>query len=139
VQLVKVPGTKGRKLYQVLRWSDGGSKNGGFPSDTREESDPEKAHVVSSLGPDGKTHHPVLDIDVPAELIPSTTPGHSHLYLDVDMNWGQLQMLLAALHAAGIIERGYMDASIARGFTCVRLPWVKKPVPRTPDNPEMEP
>lgn len=123
----RVPGTLDRKYYRVLKWSDGGSrKPGAFPDRTQEEA-LERADVISSLAPDGKTHRPVLDIDIPAELIASTTPGHSHLYLDIDLCWGRYMMLLAALHAAGIIERGYMDASVARGFTCVRLPWVKKP------------
>lgn len=32
----------------------------------------------------------------------------------------------AALAAAGIIEQGYANASIARGYSAIRPPWEKK-------------
>jgi hypothetical protein len=68
----------------------------------------------------------VLDLDLPAQLIPSSTPGHFHLYLDVELSHSTYMDLLTALAAAGIIERGYADASRERGYTAVRLPWVRK-------------
>lgn len=71
-------------------------------------------------------HRPVLDIDFPAALIPSTTPGHFHLYLDKPMGWSKYRQLLGSLSDAGIIEQGYANASADRGYTSVRLPWVKK-------------
>lgn len=71
-------------------------------------------------------HRPVLDLDVPAFLVPSSTPGHSHLYIDRLLNWDAYRQLLTALGRAGIIEDGYVGASIARGHTAVRLPWVPK-------------
>jgi hypothetical protein len=76
-------------------------------------------------------HYPVLDLDIPARLIPSSTSGHSHLYIDKLLSWSQYKELLTALANAGIIEDGYAGASIARGHTAVRLPWVTKgePVP----------
>lgn len=71
-------------------------------------------------------HRPVLDIDFPAKLIPSSTEGHFHLYLDKEMTWEQYEKLLLALVEADILEPGYVSASIARGHTCVRLPGVSK-------------
>lgn len=71
-------------------------------------------------------HRPILDLDIPAHLIPSTTPGHGHLYLDKVLTWSQYVTLLDCLAAVGIIEPGYRDASIAREFTAVRLPWIRK-------------
>ena len=71
-------------------------------------------------------HRPVLDIDIPARLIPSSTPGHHHLYLDVDMPWDKYEALLKALADAGVIEQGYLLAALDRGATFVRLPWVGK-------------
>lgn len=68
----------------------------------------------------------MVDLDVPATLIPSTTPGHSHLYIDVPVNWSDYQLLLDALALVGAVEPGYVQASKARGFTSLRLPWVKK-------------
>lgn len=62
----------------------------------------------------------------PAFVIASTTPGHGHLYVDKAMTWSTYQDLLGALVNAGVLEPGYVGASEARGWTCVRLPWVRK-------------
>lgn len=100
-----------------------------------ETTDIEKAQAVTSrvaeprawLGPDdAPRHRVVLDIDMEAELIPSSTPGHYHLYLDHELPWPKYEALLLALAAAGVIEEGYAEACIRRGASCVRLPWVKK-------------
>ena len=85
----------------------------------------EAAHIILSADDDGM-HRPVLDIDFPAALIPSSTPGHFHLYLDKQMNFATYVILLDALAAAGVIEKGYASVSKARGYTSARLPWVKK-------------
>lgn len=74
----------------------------------------------------GIMHRPVLDIDFPATVIPSTTPGHGHLYIDKLLTWDQYEKLLNVLAEVGIIEQGYAGASIARQHTAVRLPWVRK-------------
>ena len=71
-------------------------------------------------------HRVVLDIDHDAALIPSTTPGHFHLMIDVTMEFEKYEKLLTALAAAGIIEQGYANASIARGYSAIRPPWEKK-------------
>lgn len=71
-------------------------------------------------------HRPILDIDFPAELIPSSTDGHFHLYLDKPMTWKQYKKLLNVLSEVGVIEHGYARASIDRGYSSTRLPWVKK-------------
>ena len=82
--------------------------------------------ISSETAASNHVHRPVLDIDVPARLVPSSTPGHHHLYLDVDLTWGRYRDLLAALAAAGVIEDGYVRAAEARGATHARLPWVRK-------------
>lgn len=69
---------------------------------------------------DAVMHAPALDIDVPARLVPSSTPGHSHLYIDVPMDWATYSNLLRALGAAGILETGYVEASIRQGATFLR-------------------
>lgn len=87
----------------------------------------EEAQVITSLVAGGGGQHKlVLDVDLPAQLIPSTTEGHFHLYVDTVIEHDKWEALLIALAEAGVIEPGYMRASIARGFTAVRLPWVKK-------------
>lgn len=93
-----------------------------------ETADLDKACVATSLVRSlGEPRHMLmLDIDSEAFLIPSSTPGHNHLYVDARMTTDQLETLLDALTAAGIIEPGYANASKSRGYTSLRLPWVKK-------------
>lgn len=79
-------------------------------------------------------HKPVLDIDMPVTLVPSTTPGHFHLYIDKELDWFAYAGLLTALAQCGIIEDGYLGASLQRGYSACRLPWVKKE-PTTDDQP----
>lgn len=71
-------------------------------------------------------HAPVIDLDIPHHLEPSTTPGHSHLYLDIEMTWWQYRGLLRALWKAGIIEKGFYKMSLKRKQSFVRAPGVKK-------------
>jgi hypothetical protein len=87
------------------------------------------AHIVLSTDDNG-WHRPVLDIDFPAALIPSSTEGHFHRYLDKKLSTSQYMKLLDALAEAGIIEQGYASVSEARGYTSARLPWVKKKATR---------
>ena len=71
-------------------------------------------------------HMPVIDLDVPAYLLPSSTKGHSHLYIDVPVSADKYMELLHLLADMGIVERGYANVSEKKGYSSVRLPWVKK-------------
>lgn len=84
-----------------------------------------EANLCSSLTPDFK-HKPVLDIDVPARLYPSSTEGHSHLYIDVEMTHEQYTKLIDVLAEVGILGKGIAKQLEVRGVTTARLPWVKK-------------
>jgi len=87
-----------------------------------------EANLISSLCDDGR-HMPVLDIDrMPVKVVESSTPGNFHLYIDRPMTWAAYARLLAALGAAGILEAGYVSASLERGATYVRKPGVRKAV-----------
>ena len=86
----------------------------------------EEADVISSEI-DADRHAPCIDIDVPARFIPSSSPGHGHLYFDVEMTWEQYLAILTALADAGVVEQGYLNASTLRKGTHLRLPWVRKP------------
>lgn len=88
----------------------------------------DQANLVSSNVP-GKegVHAPVLDLDLPAKLVPSSTPGHHHLYIDIEVEQDKYWNLLDALADCGIIERGYANASKRKGGTFVRVPGVIKP------------
>ena len=90
-------------------------------------ADEDHANLVSSRLENGH-HSPVLDVDFPARLEPSSTPGHFHLYLEgIEMSWPTYEALLVALGEAGVIGPGYLRHSIAREQTMVRRPHIKKP------------
>ena len=81
------------------------------------------------LLPTEHRHRLILDIDHDVKVIPSSTPGHHHLYIDVDMPRPVLEHLLKALAEAGVIEEGYAAASLAQGYTTVRMPGTVKGTP----------
>lgn len=89
------------------------------------EADIDKAVLMSSKAKNGK-HRPIIDLDLAAHVIPSSTKGHGHLYINKELTWKEYQKLLNVLADLDIIEKGYRGASLARGYTAVRLPWVKK-------------
>lgn len=80
----------------------------------------------SQLAMDNNKHCPSLDIDFMCELIPSSTDGHFHLYIDAPMSWDEYQELLHVLAKVGILQEGYVGASIKRGATFLRKPGVYK-------------
>lgn len=101
----------------------------GFDEGVREWAEVgQGANLVSSLRRDTfiERHAVILDLDVPAYLVPSSTEGHSHLYIDVKCSREDYFNLLHALADCGVIEEGYARASEAKGATFLRLPWVKK-------------
>lgn len=123
--VIKDFATKGRKTFEVSNWGTS-SQDDALEKD-RKPAPIENSHVISSeLEKDSGYHKPVIDIDVPIRVFPSTTPGHFHLYIDYNVQWDDYVHLLYAMAQAGIVERGYVDASIQRGGTHVRLPWVSK-------------
>lgn len=121
--------------YKVLNW--GVDSNAPDMTD-RDVARVEDADVVSSLHRnrtnEGRRHALVIDIDHPAWLVKSTTPGHHHLYVDVPGGIPDTiyMALLGTLADAGVIEHGYAGASQQRRHSDVRLPWIKKPAPGQP-------
>lgn len=109
-------------------------EDGDYTNETIPVEDLDCAEVITSQSNipdvwgdrDGGFHRPILDIDFPVVVIPSTTPGHNHLYIDRPMPWRNYAKLLKVLAEVDIIEWGYADASIEREHSAVRLPWVKK-------------
>jgi hypothetical protein len=116
-------------LYKVTKWT---TNSGDGWSDTRElVSDLDEANIITSQLADKPGYHTVmLDLDVPAKLVPSSTDGNSHLYIDVEVDWHSYVRLLHALAECGIIERGYLNVSVKNHLTSLRLPWVKREDPR---------
>lgn len=134
---------------QRLAWVD--FNRGGYTEEEEAEgrvvldSPPEESNVMTSLvdlasasgrslvGADRTTnpqdvvlHRPVIDIDHRVTVIESSTVGHSHFYVDLMMPWEDLVKLLEVMAEIGLVEPGYVNASKARGYTAVRLPWISK-------------
>jgi hypothetical protein len=101
-------------------------KNGSYINETIPIEELDKADVVTSKSSIKDFHRPVLDIDFPIAIIESSTKGHYHLYMDKKLSWFEYEKLLRVLEEVGIIEEGYLYASLDREFTSVRLPWVGK-------------
>lgn len=129
----------GLRMFRVLNW------RGGYEEpDDRVLADLPNAHVVTSGIVDSeysagdnraryKRHKVVLDIDHEASLIPSSTPGHYHLYIDVEVEEGRYWSMLQAMAEAGVLEEPYERISVDRGHSDVRLPWIDKPVKPEPE------
>jgi len=73
-----------------------------------------------------RMHRPMLDLDFPAKLVPSTTPGHSHLYIDVAVHEVAYEKMLSAMVDAGLIQYGFYQSFLRNRQTTLRLPGVKK-------------
>lgn len=126
---------------QACEWVDysqgSGDSNNPDHSDIRGfTQDPNLATAVTSVvresmmtDPFGENrmHKPVIDLDLDAKLVPSTTPGHHHLFIDKAMTWDNYVRLLCVLAEVGIVEPGYVSACIDQGRSSVRLPHVRKP------------
>lgn len=115
------------RLFKVTKWDEDSNV-----TYSREEREPATsiadANVSTSIREDADDCHALLlDLDVPAWLVPSSTEGHSHLYVDVKIPTPTYFRLLDALADAGVIQPGYANSSKHRGGTALRLPWVKKP------------
>lgn len=96
-----------------------------WPSPCVPEPDKKKANLVSSLCSDGY-HMPALDIDMPCELVPSSTEGHFHLYIDKPMTLMAYKKLVQAFIDAGIVEPNIMKYMDMNGMTALRPRGVKK-------------
>lgn len=112
--------TGGRWLYRVEKDAHG------FERRLVVESLAEADVISSEAGSLGYMHRPCIDVDVPIRAVPSSTPGNFHLYIEKEMTWDQYYDILDALVLAGVVERGYLNASESRGGTHLRLPWIKK-------------
>ena len=88
-------------------------------------ADHDNATLVTSLLPNGN-HMPVIDIDHECMLVPSSTPGRFHLYINKEVTKKDYFSVLNALVHAGIVEPGYYAHSLRRRRTFVRYPGVTK-------------
>ena len=84
------------------------------------------ANLIASVTRTGK-HAPVLDLDFPCRLVPSSTEGHFHLYIDHEITWEKYERLLIGLYDAGLIQKGWFENARKDKRTYVRKIGVYKP------------
>lgn len=129
-------------LFNVTSWDTNSEIL--FGQDQRHEADATEANVVTSLRTDAasasigtmggfdvkviedRKHALLLDLDIPAYLVPSSTPGHSHLYVDVEIGEHDYFSLLDQLARCGVIQQGVANSARRKGGTSLRLPWKRK-------------
>lgn len=92
-------------------------------------ADWEEANLIASSikGTDSQMHKPILDIDLPCVLLPSSTKGHFHLFIDRPLSRELYLKLLEVLCECGIIGRGNVQQLKERECTTIRKPGFYKP------------
>lgn len=124
-----------RSLWTVTKWATRGEYT---PTQYRAPKNEAEANVIGSQLEQNDPrravlHAPALDVDFPCRVLPSSTWGHSHLYIDKAMTWREYKRFLKALVKVGIIEKGYYNAAMNSKQTMLRKPGVSKnPVPVDP-------
>jgi hypothetical protein len=122
-------------VVDFLRGGDSNDDTGPDERIVRENLPLWEANAISSeivTGPNKHAtgrHKIAIDLDVPHAYVPSSTPGHGHLIVDVDLSWPRYLELLEHLSQAGVLEIGYVKAAAARGATWLRTPWTPKEQP----------
>lgn len=120
------------ELWTNVDWGRSSEDEAMANDERRTTTDIDQAQIISSrqrphaVGQLTEYHRPMLDLDFPAVVVPSSTPGHSHLYLDMPLAWEQYEKLLDVMAEIGLLEDGYVAASKRRRATFLRLPWVRK-------------
>jgi len=64
--------------------------------------------------------------NVGIRLLPSSTAGHYHLYIDHETTWDKFQRLLSAMYAAGFLGFDYYQMCTQSKMSFVRKPGVTK-------------
>jgi hypothetical protein len=68
----------------------------------------------------------VITLNVPVELVPSSTAGHFHLYIDREITWANYRWLLLAMRDAGLIGQDFCTMCLGSLQSFVRKPNVTK-------------
>lgn len=82
--------------------------------------DPAGNLICSATDESKSTHLPIFDLDVPHRLVPSRTPGHSHLYVDVEVPADKLRAVVVAMVDAGLMGAGNLAQFDVRGMLSAR-------------------
>jgi len=92
-----------------------------------EDVEIEDALLISSKSEGG--NYVLLDIDFPVQVIPSSSPGKNHLYIDKVLSDEDMDKLLKVLVEVGLVNEGIYDLQWRpSNELTLRLPWVRKGV-----------
>lgn len=78
--------------------------------------------VCSDLTLSDNYHSPCIDLDMPCILVDSRSSGHSHLYINQTMTKSDYFKLLKTMMEVGLVQKGFYEASVERGYTACRKP-----------------
>lgn len=95
---------------------------------------PDVANIITSVVYDGpllgedkvKIHSPIIDLDIEHHYVESSTPGHGHLYLNVQLSHAEYLDLLTTLQKYGIVGTGTLKQFDRDGCTSARIPGIRK-------------
>lgn len=133
---IKIPTPLPMWVYKFNKWYKVPAESLGVdssdvnrtPHELGEPVNPLEANLISSkVNSPFNNHKPLLDIDFAVVNIPSSTPGHSHLYFDILLDEDDMEKLVNVLVEVGILNKGIKTAQwdVHKELT-VRPPWVKK-------------
>ncbi len=90
------------------------------------DTDTPDMNCIISLTGEGD-HFPMLDLDFPATVVPSSTKGHVHLIINGKrLDHLAYKKLLDAFKAAGLLEDGNISRFEQNGFSVLRKPTTRK-------------
>lgn len=115
----KAPAVKVRHWRRLLKMLN----RCGLLTETRFRDDlPSMPRIFGRLDP-----MPPLPIDATLTLVPSTSPGHFHLYIEKELRWDDYLRLLKAFVKAGLVEKAYCRSAARRGMTMLVKPGMRNP------------
>ncbi len=80
----------------------------------------QESNLISSLTTSGK-HKPIIDLDDPHIYKSSSTLGHGHLFLNIEIGRIRWWVLMCGLYVGKVIEPGFFWWSLRRGANFVRI------------------
>lgn len=114
------------RLYMLVPDSTDRYDDNGDPLLPAPSTSVETAELIGSKIRGSTRHTVMLDVDHPVVVVPSSTPGHYHVYIDVPVEHRPYERLLQALSEAGVVQSGWVQAALELGESVLRLPWVGK-------------
>jgi len=96
------------------------------PNNSKPDS-PSRSTVISSKSRVyDHLHRPMIDLDLDAALVPSSTPGHNHLYINRPIDEKQYERLLFVMRDCGLVQPGVYNSFKLNQETSLRIPGVSK-------------